>query len=66
MTPPRTLSEICIATDRFHEVVQVQGLKGRRLCQNCGLWDTFIQEEHGPEPYPPSPYGPGGPRRRLP
>ena len=23
----------------------------KRMCLNCGLWDTFIQEE--PEPYPP-------------
>jgi hypothetical protein len=36
-----------------------------RLCGECGLWDTFIQEEHGPDPYPPNPHGPGGARRRL-
>jgi len=74
MTGP--LSEICIATDRFHEIVlsfvkfETAGgseiLLKKRLCQQCGLWDTYIQEEHGPEPYPPNPYGPGGARRRFP
>jgi hypothetical protein len=72
-----TLSEVCIANDRFHEViiafVKIEETPGgsvvivrKRMCRNCGLWDTFIQEEHGgPDPYPPNPYGPGGARRRL-
>jgi len=59
-----TLSEICPANDRFHEVavafVKREEVPGgsvviirKSMCRNCGLWDTYIQEEHGPEPYPP-------------
>jgi len=70
------LSEVCIASDRFHQVIEVlidfegygatDAPRQVRLCGECGLWDTYIQEEHGgPDPYPPNPYGPGGARRRL-
>jgi hypothetical protein len=61
------LSEVCIASDRFHQVIEVLidfGGYSRqvRLCGECGLWDTYIQEEHGPEQFhtrlpPPEPPG---------